>query len=238
MGFSNVLVAAGFATELTVDVQGDPMGLFQVTLTAPAGNYLLIAWISNVPVALYKVETTVDNQTIQFIADSIAQADPPVTMTVRLFAEDATKAFAMDQSVTLEQSEINDTLTDIATKLADPLLLNRRRRKKNHIDIIRGDAYDGIIEAKFPFDFGVDITGKAFKFTLRRKGDTKADDPLMEVEGVAAGTLCEPTITSDLTENLPVSIQPRDMKFDVEVTNSATSKNTIYGTATVFEDVT
>ena len=130
----------------------------------------------------------------------------------------------------------------ILAKLTRPVKIHTNPPRPDHIDLIRGDAYDGsgvgTSHPKLSWDFGKDITGKPFTFTIRRKNDTTDIEPLLAINGIGAGQLAQPVLTSTDTNGLPVSTCAKDLKFDVEVRNADNSYQSQLGTCTVLEDQT
>ena len=110
------------------------------------------------------------------------------------------------------------------------------------IEIIRGDAYDGNSWPKLSWTASQDITGKVITFTIREEDDFSFDPagaPILQVTGVGAGTLAEISLSATNTNIFPLPIGSKQYNFDLEITHSVTSYQTIArGTVTVSLDQT
>lgn len=186
-----------------------------------------------------------------------ALSESPITTNYGVYVTDASNRVVWGDGVLYAGEQIVDQIpangshdvatlaqqqTEILAKLSRPFKVHHNPPRPDHIEVIRGDAYDGSgtgkSHPKLSWNFGKDISGKPFAFTIRRKTDTADAVPLLEVAGVGAGQLAEPVLTSLDTIQLPVSRCSKDLKFDVEVKNADNSYQTQLGTCTVLEDQT
>lgn len=92
------------------------------------------------------------------------------------------------------------------------------------LNLVRGDAYDGVANAELVFNVSKDVTGETINFTIRDNSDTiLIDQTHAGVVGSGAGTVVTVSLSSEATELLTLG----DLRFDCEVHFSSTSRWTV-----------
>ena len=94
------------------------------------------------------------------------------------------------------------------------------------ISLVRGDAYDGVANAKLAWTASKDVNGETVNFTIRDSKDVIIlDQSTAGVTTSATGTLVEVSLSTAATELLDPAVSV--FKFDVEIEFSADSRWTI-----------
>lgn len=94
------------------------------------------------------------------------------------------------------------------------------------LELVRGDAYDGVANAKLAWTATKDVDGRTVNFTIRDSKDAIVlDQTTTGVVTSATGTLVEVSLSTAATELLDPTLSV--LKFDVEVIFSADSRWTI-----------
>ena len=104
------------------------------------------------------------------------------------------------------------------------------------LNLIHGDAYDGIANSKLVWIATRDVDGEDINFTIRDGSDIIIID--QDTDGVVTSAV-ENTVAVSLSSEATALLNPHSsiLKFDVEVEFSATSRWTIArGTACVEMD--
>jgi hypothetical protein len=92
--------------------------------------------------------------------------------------------------------------------------------------LIRGDAYDGVANAKLTWTSSKDVTGETVNFTIRDSKDVIIlDQSTAGVTASASGTTVEVSLSTAATELLDPAVSV--FNFDVEIEFSADSRWTI-----------
>ena len=117
-------------------------------------------------------------------------------------------------------------LTDILAKITPITTVYTPQPSSETISLIRGDAYDGVANAKLAWTASKDVDGQTVNFTIRDSKDTIIlDQSTAGVTTSATGTLVEVALTTSATELLDPDVSV--FKFDVEIEFSADSRWTI-----------
>jgi hypothetical protein len=94
------------------------------------------------------------------------------------------------------------------------------------INLVRGDAYDGVANAKLSWTASKSVDAQTVNFTIRDSKDVIIlDQDTTGVTTSAAGTLVEVSLSTSATELLDPDVSV--FKFDVEIEFSADSRWTI-----------
>jgi len=114
----------------------------------------------------------------------------------------------------------------IISKISPITTVYTAQPQSESINLIRGDAYDGVANAKLAWTATKDVDGETINFTIRDSKDAIVlDQSTAGVITSATGTLVEVALSTEATELLDPAVSI--YKFDVEVAFSASSRWTI-----------
>ena len=120
----------------------------------------------------------------------------------------------------------DEKLNDILTKITPITTVYSPQPSSETISLIRGDAYDGVANAKLAWTASKDVTDETVNFTIRDSKDVIIlDQSTAGVTATATGTLVEVSLSTAATELLDPAVSV--FKFDVEIEFSADSRWTI-----------
>lgn len=225
--FSDALIANVAATEAT-----NRAGTYLVTFVdQPEGRYRIIA--KSGALAVYTDTVFLEDADGTYLGTSESEVSFDLTsIQDSLTSIEAHVVGGGGDATAAKQDEIRALLTK-------PIKVYTQPQTPDLLELIRGDAYDGVSRDKIRFDAGQDITGKVVRLSIRQFDDSENASPLLEVTGVGVGTEAEIPITSDQSATLPFTSNKQELKFDVEVEMAANSFFTPAGGAcTVAEDQT
>ena len=120
----------------------------------------------------------------------------------------------------------DEKLNDILAKITPITTVYTAQPSSETISLIRGDAYDGIANAKLTWASSKDVTGETVNFTIRDSKDVIIlDQSTAGVTASASGTTVEVSLSTAATELLDPAVSV--FNFDVEIEFSADSRWTI-----------
>jgi len=120
----------------------------------------------------------------------------------------------------------DEKLNDILTKITPITTVYTAQPSSETISLIRGDAYDGVANAKLTWASSKDVTGETVNFTIRDSKDVIIlDQSTAGVTASASGTTVEVSLSTAATELLDPAVSV--FNFDVEIEFSADSRWTI-----------
>lgn len=120
----------------------------------------------------------------------------------------------------------DEKLTDILTKITPITTVYTAQPSSEVINLIRGDAYDAVANAKLAWTASKDVTGETVNFTIRDSKDVIIlDQSTTGVTATATGTLVEISLSTAATELLDPAVSI--FKFDVEIEFTTDSRWTI-----------
>ena len=120
----------------------------------------------------------------------------------------------------------DEKLNDILTKITPITTVYTAQPSSETISLIRGDAYDGVANAKLTWTSSKDVTGETVNFTIRNSKDVIVlDQSTAGVTASASGTTVEVSLSTAATELLDPAVSV--FNFDVEIEFSADSRWTI-----------
>ena len=120
----------------------------------------------------------------------------------------------------------DEKLNDILAKITPITTVYTAQPSSETISLIRGDAYDGIANAKLTWTSSKDVTGQTVNFTIRDSKDVIIlDQSTAGVTASASGTTVEVSLSTAATELLDPAVSV--FNFDVEIEFSADSRWTI-----------
>ena len=120
----------------------------------------------------------------------------------------------------------DEKLNDILAKITPITTVYTAQPSSETISLIRGDAYDGIANAKLTWTSSKDVTGETVNFTIRDSKDVIIlDQSTAGVTASASGTTVEVSLSTAATELLDPAVSV--FNFDVEIEFSADSRWTI-----------
>ena len=120
----------------------------------------------------------------------------------------------------------DEKLNDILTKITPITTVYTAQPSSETISLIRGDAYDGVANAKLTWTSSKDVTGETVNFTIRDSKDVIIlDQSTAGVTASASGTAVEVSLSTAATELLDPAVSV--FNFDVEIEFSADSRWTI-----------
>jgi len=120
----------------------------------------------------------------------------------------------------------DEKLNDILTKITPITTVYTAQPSSETISLIRGDAYDGVANAKLTWTSSKDVTGETVNFTIRDSKDVIIlDQSTAGVTASASGTTVEVSLSTAATELLDPAVSV--FNFDVEIEFSADSRWTI-----------
>ena len=120
----------------------------------------------------------------------------------------------------------DEKLNDILAKITPITTVYTAQPSSETINLIRGDAYDGVANAKLTWTSSKDVTGETVNFTIRDSKDVIIlDQSTAGVTASASGTTVEVSLSTAATELLDPAVSV--FNFDVEIEFSADSRWTI-----------
>ena len=120
----------------------------------------------------------------------------------------------------------DEKLNQILEKITPITTVYSAQPSNETISLIRGDAYDGVANAKLAWTASKDVTDETVNFTIRDSKDVIIlDQSTAGVTASATGTLVEVSLSTAATELLDPAVSV--FKFDVEIEFSADSRWTI-----------
>ena len=120
----------------------------------------------------------------------------------------------------------DEKLNDILAKITPITTVYTAQPSSETISLIRGDAYDGVANAKLTWTSSKDVTGETVNFTIRDSKDVIIlDQSTAGVTASASGTTVEVSLSTAATELLDPAVSV--FNFDVEIEFSADSRWTI-----------
>ncbi len=120
----------------------------------------------------------------------------------------------------------DEKLNDILARITPITTVYTAQPSSETISLVRGDAYDGVANAKLSWTASKDVDAQTVNFTIRDSKDVIIlDQDTTGVTTSATGTLVEVSLSTSATELLDPDVSV--FKFDVEIEFSADSRWTI-----------
>jgi hypothetical protein len=198
------------------------------------GNY-----VTNPTISLADCKVSKDGGVFVNTAIPTVYANRIVTISLSAFEMDADRLFIAleDPDLTWDPVDILiQTELDIEALMTVTFTSNNTsgQLSAEQINLIQGDAYDDVSWDKLSWTADADITGLPLIFTIREVNDFSIGTPILTANGTGAGTLAEITLTSSLTNAIPLTAKSKLFNFDLEVEFAANSYKTVAaGTVTV-----
>ncbi len=120
--------------------------------------------------------------------------------------------------------DVDSKLDDILSRITPITTVYTSQPNSNTLNLVRGDAYDGIANAELVYNVTKDVTGEDINFTIRDLNDNIIfDQTHAGVTCTGLGTVVTVSLSSEATQLLSLG----DLHFDCEVHFSSTSRWTV-----------